>query len=225
MMKKILVLLLLPLVCGCVTAPKYPTNELTYSSDVRLNYNIAINTFQDVRPDSERLKDIGHERIGFYTNDKSFKSRLNELVPEKLSKELKKTRIFSEVNTVNFSYDIDQKPAEMQSLLDQGYDLVIMGTITHCVGYQLTESSGGTAFGAMGVLFDAMSNPRIVGSHVEYNPLKIVDLRQQRVIFGEKINYSYETQDTFYKGPYSYAIKGIKGANQKVISTLVDILE
>ena len=46
-----------------------------------------------------------------------------------------------------------------------------------------------------------------------------------KIIFEDKIDYSFESQDTFYKGPHGYAMKGIQGANQKVISKLIEILE
>lgn len=223
-MKKSLLLPLLFLLSGCATTSLNYHIDDTYSTDTHFNFKVAVNSFQDSRPEDEKLKDIGHERIGFYTNDETFKNNAGGATSECLLNHLKQINIFSSIDTVDFPFDLETSPEQMKSLSDKGYDFAITANMVHCVGFQLSESSGGAEFGALGILADAMANPRTVGAKVEYNPIKIIDLKNQRVIWCDSVEYNYEKKVTFYSGPNAYLIDGLKGANNKFIKELVTVL-
>ncbi|MFC1807885.1 hypothetical protein ACFL0T_05915 [Candidatus Omnitrophota bacterium] len=191
--------------------------------DLELNYKIAIGCFNDMRPDAERGK-VGHKLVGFYTNDETFKNNLTEKIANSLSDVLERSDIFKEVNIEDFSSDIQNNLSELDYLKEQSYNIAITGTIVHCVGFQLTESSGSTGFGVAGVLLDAVANQRMCGARVEYNPVTVINLNTNDVIWTGNIDYIYKKSDTFYDSPHGYAKQGIKSANNKLLEKLVELL-
>ena len=224
--KRGLILLLVILSTGCAsTNLKYPVNKDAYQPASTFPYKVVISSFEDKRPEEERDPNIGHERIGYYSNDKSFRGNVGMLVANSLATHMIGTHLFHEVSVRELDRNLENHPGQMATLNREGYDLAILGTVAHCVGYYLTDSPPITEFGLVGAIYDTTKNKRTVGSYAQYFPVKVIDLKHQKVILEDKYQYQHEEAKHIYDTPYKYAEQGVREVNNRFIKELETVLK
>ena len=95
MIKRIIIILLAMSFTGCAsTNLKYSINQDAYQPINSFPYKAVISPFEDKRPAEERDPNIGHERIGYYSNDKSFRGNVGVLVANSLAAHMDGTHLF-----------------------------------------------------------------------------------------------------------------------------------
>lgn len=211
---------------GCATLIKYPLDKETSVVDVPLSYKVAVDIFEDVRPAEERdgtLQKNTKNKI-LFTQDKNFKPDIEKQISQMLVDHLDKTKLFTSAKLMDISNDIAQSDQEMETLVQQDIDIAILGKINHFYGYMANPNSTAMLFGLVGVLAEMVANPKKVGAKVEYKDIKILDLKNKKILWEGKIEYDFEEEDTFYDAPATYALEGLKKANTKFIYKLKSVL-
>jgi len=112
----------------------------------------------------------------------------------------------------------------MRVLAQEGVDIVMTAQLAHFTGFQSGTNPAGMMFGALGVLTEAIANKKSVKGQVEYRDLRIIDIKQQRVLWTGNIGHQFERQEVFYNGHVAYALEALKDANGKVAIKLNELL-
>lgn len=201
---------------GCASSIKYKFDKNLYTTNNTMHYRVLIDIFEDVRPQEEHDRTFIQEKRVYTSGDNMFKGNISQNVTLMLAKHLMKVKIFDKVEVEDVSNDLEQRADEMQSLATKGIDLVILGNLKHFYGYQ-SPSYGGllVCLGPLGPLMEAAANPKTVGGEVEYAGIKIVDLREKKILWRGNINYTFEEKDIFYDGSPAYALRALKEVNNK----------
>ena len=140
---------------------------------------------------------------------------------------LDKTNLFKSVKSKDIGEFSIENGKLIDGLINEGYDILILADLYHFYGYQSGKASSNTAaflFGAAGVLVEAMANKKIVGGRAALGDLKIVDLKNKKILWEGDLNYDFERKDTFYNGAQSYAIEALKQVNDKLAIQINEVL-
>ncbi len=221
----LLLLICCIVVSGCATTLDYSVNKDAYQIENIISKNIAIGTFIDNRPSDERNKRPRHGKDYFYTYDKSFKGNFGLLVAQSLATHMIKGEIFTQVEVVDISLDLENNEDAMNTLRNQGYDYAIIGGVAHCYGFQLIKGQSVGNLGAVGAIADAFINKRIIGWHVEYDQIKVVDLKNKTVLFSDRFEDQHKKPIVMYSDPTKYAKQGMRELNNKFIKVFVEKLQ
>ncbi|MDD4910204.1 MAG: energy transducer TonB [Candidatus Omnitrophica bacterium] len=178
-----------------------------------MEYKVLVDVFEDARPAGER-SGTGNRKGFIYTNDKMFRDNVDVQISKMLAEHLRKARVFT---SVEFR-DINLEDAAM--LNKDGVELVIDGDIRHFYGFQKGAAGASVLFGMVGVLAEAMANPKTVGADVEYGNIRVIDVAGRRILWEGNVRHSFEDKDVFYDGPAAYAVRALKEANNKFVQEL-----
>ncbi|MBF0523405.1 MAG: hypothetical protein HQL24_10180 [Candidatus Omnitrophica bacterium] len=188
------------------------------------NYIVVADVFADNRPGSEKEGKL-YGKDGYATSkDQMFKKDLPLQISQMFVDHLSKAKIFKKIDLLDISNDLDLKQEEMTSLKNKGYNLAIIGKINHFYGYQSDEAATAVAplFGLVGVLTEAMINPKTVGAKVEYGDVKIIDLDNQKIVWSGNAGHDFEQQVKLYDGPVIYVLRALKETNNKFSRQLAE---
>lgn len=225
-MKKIIFFLfLIILFSGCAAAINYGLHNVpVYSSS---DYNLVIDIFNDLRPQEEHLGTLNLPGILSYTKDKKFKADIEAQISKMLAVHLRETKLFKKIEVQDIPDDLNQNITEMNILKNKGIDIAITGDIKHFYGFQSgTCRTPKILFGALSLLYKSLLlNFKTVGSEIEYGGVKIIDLNQKKILWQGDIRFAVKERDIFYEGTVSYALRGLKAANNKFSQKLKDIFE
>jgi hypothetical protein len=110
----------------------------TFKPDSIRTLSVLVTTFSDIRPMEEQAK-LMRERTIFtdiddYTYNKEFNGKTNEGISRMLSKHLKYSKIFKQVEYANLTEDQLNKSI-FDSLNSTGVRAVMIGSVTHFYGY------------------------------------------------------------------------------------------
>ena len=138
-----------------------------------------------------------------------------------LVKHLDKSKLFKKVELKDVSDGLLENSSMLDDLAKEGVNWVIMGDITHFYGFQSSTGSENVAvlFGVIGVLTEAIANPKTVGGHITYS-IKVIDVNKKEVVWQGEVDYSFKEKDKFYDGPVCYALRALKAANNKLTEKL-----
>jgi curli biogenesis system outer membrane secretion channel CsgG len=210
---------------GCASSVNYKLDSKLYKGTPTQKV-LLVNVFKDVRPESEHQGEAGVLAGQINTGDKNFKPHVGGQVSQMLVKHLTSTGMFRKVLLEEVPSDLDTNIEEMTKLSDRGVDLAITGQLKHFYGYQSgSAGAAGALFGAMGVLTEAIANPKTVRGGAEYTDVKIIDVKNQHVLWQGNIQHDFEQKITFYDGPVAYALKGLKETNDKFTHRLDQVLQ
>ena len=140
------------------------------------NYAVVIDVFQDNRSEREKEGKVYGKDGYAINNDSMFKKDIPSQISQMLAEHLIKAKVFSKVEVMDVPDDLESRSDEMAKLKDKKYDLAVIGKLNHFYGYYSDEVSAGVSvmFGLVGVLTEAMMNPKTVGGKVEYGDVKII---------------------------------------------------
>lgn len=204
---------------GCATAIRY-TYDRSLFRPKPFQYRAVVDVFEDARTKSERMGLSEEGTVEIYTTDHDFEPNVARQISEALAKHLNKARYFQMVSVDDVPDDIDLDPEKMKAWADKGIDIVIVGRIKHFYGYQTEPSPMGVAFGLIGAVTEMVANPKKVGGKTAYSPIKVVDLRNQRVVLNEEMEKSFDTTVTYYRGQAAYALDTLKEINHEFLRRL-----
>lgn len=207
------------LLSGCASTIAY-TYDRSLFRPKPFQYRAVVDFFEDTRTKSEKIGLSPEGTAEIYTTDEDFQPNIPRQASEALAKHLSKARYFQTVSVADVPDDIDTNPEEMKAWADKGTDIVIMGRIKHFYGYQTEPSAMGMAFGAIGALTEMIANPKKVGGKTTYSPIKVVDLRNQKILLEEELESSLDTTVTCYRGQAAYAIDTLKQVNHEFLKKL-----
>lgn len=200
---------------GCAANIKYAFDKDLYKKDEPMNYAVIVDVFKDNRPSEERDGNFRKKEGYLSTGNKDFKPEVEKQISGMLVEHLKSARIFKHIELKDVPDNLDLDIDTMQQLQQEGVDLAILGNLEHFYGYQSGSAGGAVMFGLVGVLTEAMINPKTVGANVEYSNVKIVDLKNKKILWQGDIEYNFEDRVTFYDSPVIYALRGLKKLNDK----------
>jgi hypothetical protein len=148
-------------------------------------------------------------------------------ISQMLVEHFNKAKLFEGIQLLNVDNDLDTNNDEMEKLCTQGVDLVILGKLKHFYGYQSqgAMTAASVMFGALGVLTEAIANPKTVGGVVEYSDVKVVDVKNKKVLWEGTVTHGFEEEDVFYDGPNVYALRALQKANNQFVQDLNNVLE
>lgn len=203
---------------GCAAQVKYQFDKDSFVSPESKKYAVAVDVFQDNRPEREKEGKLYGKEGYAVNNDKMFKKDIPRQVSRMLAEHLTKAKVFDKVQVEEVSDDLESKTDEMAGLKNKGYDLAVMGKLNHFYGYYSDEVSATTSavlFGVVGMMVEAISNPKTVGGKVEYGDVRIIDLARGVVVWSGNVEHAFEKQEKFYDGPVGYVLKALKETNDK----------
>lgn len=207
-------------VSGCATTVKYSFDNSLYRRNAPLNYCVLVDNFEDGRPAIERDGTVYKGKDVSCTADKNFKPNVNTQISQMLVEHLNKAQLFNAVQFKDVDDNLYQAPDEMDKLSKQGIDLVITGNINHFYGYMSNPAAVAYLFGLAGAFAEMAANPKTVGADVEYGNIKIIDVKNKKVLWEGDVKYNFEDKVTFYDSPVAYALRGLKSVNEKLVLTL-----
>lgn len=213
------VVLLSVLCTGCATTIAYTYDRSLFRPEP-FRYRAVVDIFEDARSKSEKMGLSPEGTVEIYTTDHDFKPDVPRQISEALAKHLSKARYFQAVSVADVPDGIDSDPEKMKAWADKGIDIVIAGRIKHFYGYQTEPSPMGVAFGLIGAVAEMVANPKHVGGKTTYSPIKVVDLRNQRIILEEEMEKSFDTTVKYYRGQAAYALDTLKEANHEFLRKL-----
>lgn len=211
--KIIIAILLVLSLSGCAASVRYAFDDKLYRRDEPMRYNVLVDVFEDMRPAVERSETSKKEGL-IYTNDKMFRGNVDVQISQMLVEHLRKARMFTAVEL----RDINSEDTAMLS--KAGVDLVIDGDIRHFYGFQSGAAGAAVLFGLVGVLTEALVNPKTVGGNVEYGNVKVIDVASGTVLWEGNARHSFKDKDTFYDGPVAYALRALKEVNNELTQEL-----
>ncbi|MBF0593404.1 MAG: hypothetical protein HQL22_00395 [Candidatus Omnitrophica bacterium] len=218
----ILMLAMLSLVgCASLAPVKYSLGGDLYkgSSSGKV---LLVSVLKDTRPEAEHTGQKSGN-MPLYTGDGDFKPDVALQISQQLADHLKSSGLFNTVILQRVNDDLDTEA--MQKLSDQGIDYVLVGNINHFFGYQSAVNGAGSFFGALGVTIEAMANPKTAQARSEYTDLKMIDLKQHKILWQGDVEYSFEKKVTFYDGAIAYSLQGLKEVNNKLARQLDEALK
>ncbi len=211
---------------GCATPVKYGINKDLYRDNKPSQHKVLVDVFNDKRPLSERELSVNQDNKFLWTIDKNFTPDVALQASQMLAEHLRATNLFQDVKLEDIAdnFIVDEKSTTL--ITQGGIDIVVVGDLSHFYGFQSqgAEMIAGVLFGAVGVLTDAMLNPRQVGGCVEYDNVKIIYLPQKRILWEGKIAYDFNEKDTFYDGPPVYALRAFKEANNRFSEKVASVV-
>lgn len=210
---------------GCATAPIRYTLDRQPLRPTPLPYVMVVDVFTDARPTEERVRARPSLWSGsaadLYTSDADFRPNVAQHITEMLAQHLQQAGLFARVEVQELGDAPERDPQVIEQLRQHQVDLLMTARLTHFLGHQSGSSYvPAMLFGALGVLADAMSNPRTVSGYVEYADLKIVDVPQKNILWQGTINQRFERKETFYKGPIVYVLEALKATNADLATRL-----
>lgn len=203
---------------GCAAQVKYQFDKDSFVSPEPKKYAAAVDVFQDNRPEREKEGKLYGKESYAVNNDKMFKKDIPRQVSQMLAEHLTKAKVFDKVQVEEIPDGLELKTEEMAGLKNKGYDLAVMGKLNHFYGYysdQVSAATSAVLFGMVGMMVEAVSNPKTVGGKVEYGDVKIIDLAKGAVVWSGNVEHAFEKQEKFYDGPVGYVIKALKETNNK----------
>ncbi|UCD15016.1 MAG: hypothetical protein JSV34_04645 [Candidatus Omnitrophota bacterium] len=209
---------------GCASTIRYAFNKGLYVSDKPLPYKVVVDVFEDIRPSEERDGTMYKHGVSLYTRDRSFKADIDKQISQMLVEHLEKAKVFNEVRVRDVNDNLEVDIEEMEKLEQEGIDFVITGNLEHFYGFQSGVSGVAYAFGALGVLTEAIVNPKRVGGNVEYSDIKIIDVAKKEVLWRGNVKHDFEKKDVFYDGPVAYVLRALKEVNNKFVCKIKDTL-
>lgn len=212
--------LCLPLVSGCAASVKYCLDKDVYRSDAPVNSRAVLYTFKDIRPDAEHSGTMDLPDIHMYTKDQNFSPDIDKQISRMLVAHLDKAGIFQKIEFRDMPDDASLEAA-IRQLDQQGVDYVITGDIAHFYGYQSGSSgAAGSLFGALGVIAEAIANPKTVGGEAAYRNVKVVNVNNGATIDLGDVSYEFEDKVKMYETPVAYSLRALKGANNEFAKKL-----
>jgi curli biogenesis system outer membrane secretion channel CsgG len=209
---------------GCATAVKYSFDKNLYRRNTPMDYSVVVDVLEDTRPQAEHDGTVYNKKDFSCTKDKGFKPYIDLQISQMLVAHLNEARLFNSVELRDIENNLHENSEEMEKLRQQDIDLAITGNIKHFYGFQSNPVAVGAVFGLVGVLAEAMANPKTVGAEVEYGDIRVIDINENSVLWTGDIEYGFEKEDIFYDGPRAYVLQGLKSANEKAVYTLENIL-
>jgi|GEM_PF-4449680 len=213
---------------GCATSIKYKVDKAQYKNAKPLDYTLAVDIVEDVRPAAEHDGTFYNTHDYYTTQDKRFKPGVGKQISQTLVDHFKAARAFTIIELRNVDNDLDKNPQEMELLRKEGVDLAVIGNLKHFYGFQSqspAEVLAGVMFGAIGALTEMIANPRTVGGKVEYADVKIIDLDKKKILWQGSIEHEFREKDTFYDGQKAYALRALKETNNKFVKKIREICE
>ena len=159
------------------------------------------------------------------TKDKDFKPGVDVQISQMLVKHLEHTQMFRKVILRDVKNNLAEDYSQMDALVNEGIDIAVVGDLGHFSGTQSGAAGVAGMFGLVGMMTEAITNPKTVGGHVEYDNVKIIDLKNKFVLWEGDIEHTFEDRVTFYDGPVAYALRTLKEANNKFTEKLKYVLE
>lgn len=211
---------------GCAIPIKYGYDKTLYHREAPHALTAVVDVAQDLRTQDEHDGTFSTTKDYMYTQDKIFKKEIGMQVSKALVEHLKKAKVFTKVEVKDLS-DFKEDPSVYESLSATGADIAIFGDLHHFYGFRSGKSSSMTAsmFGLVGVLTEAMANKKVVGGRAMIGDAKVVDIKNQKVLWQGDIDHDFEDKDTFYGEAPGYAIEALKKANDKFVQTIDEALK
>lgn len=202
---------------GCAAQIKYNFDKDLFVSQAPKDRSVVIDVFQDNRSEKEKIGEVYGKSGYAVSEDKLFKKDVPLQISNMLAEHLTKAKVFNKAEVVDVSNDLELKSAEMIELRTKGYGLAVVGKLNHFYGYYSDEVSAAMSamFGLVGVLTEAMVNPKKVGGKVEYGDVKIIDLGNGAVVWSGNVEHSFENEVKFYDSTVAYVLKALKETNDK----------
>lgn len=210
---------------GCASTIKYSfTNDL-YKREMPMDYNVIVDVFEDIRTQDEHDGIFQTNDKFMYTKDKDFKPDVNLQISKAIADHLTESKMFNAVKVEDVDNGLYQDIEAMEILKNRGVDLVITGDIKHFYGFLSGSAGTSVALGVLGVLAEAMANPKTVGANVEYDNIKIIDLNNKQVLWQGGLKHDFREKDTFYDSQVIYALRALKEVNNKFTKKIDNILD
>lgn len=221
------VTIVLFLTTGCATAIKYEHDSSLYRKDKPHNLTAVVDIFQDFRTQDEHDGTFSTTKDYCYTQDKNFSKDIGKQVSTALATHLKRSKVFKKVEVKDLPDFKESDPAIYQTLAASGADIAIYGDLHHFYGYRSGKSSATMAsmFGLAGVLTEAFANKKVVGGRATIGDAKIVDVKNQKVLWQGDVDHDYDKKDTFYSEAPLYAISALKQTNDKFVRNIDEVIE
>ena len=212
---------------GCATSINYGFDSKMYKREKPHAMTALVDEFQDLRTQDEHDGTFSATKDYLYTEDKQFNKNIGDQVTDTVVKHLRNAHLFNTVTKKDIPNFADGDIEAMQNIAKQGYDILVMGDLHHFYGYRSGKNAAmmGALFGLAGTLTEAVANKKTVGGRATLGDVKIVDLKNQKVLWQGNINYDFEKRDTFYSEPPGYAIEALKKVNEQLVQKIDELIQ
>lgn len=212
--------LFVTLTSGCAAQLTYGYDKTLYKRPQKTSLSAVVRSIHDLRTEDEQKGTFSTTDGYLYTSDDLFKKDIGKQATAALVKHIEKANIFTAVVSKQLENFSLENAAEIEKLVQEGFDILILGDLYHLYGYQSGTAGPAVLFGLTGVLLEAMANKKVVGGRASLGDVKIIDLRKKEVLWEGDVDHDFERKDTFYDGPPAYAIEALKQANDKLVKTI-----
>lgn len=222
--KLLLVLFLSVTVSSCATAIEYKVDRKMYRPERINSYKCLVDVMRDLRSENERNGTVSSLKGYAYTKDEFWKKDIGMQVSKTLVKHMEKVRLFSEVVLQDVEDDLINNDYKIQALLTEGYDFALTCDLHSFYGYM----SGAGAKNVASVFGSALAlmivSKTTIGGQTVIGDIKIIDLNKREILHEGEIVFDFEESIKMYKNPMIYAIRALKGANNKYIQKIDEVI-